>query len=90
MSSRNDIRKEIMAVPEDGSVMTGEDVADYLAKQTTGWEALSRFTRHHNALVNGVAGTENLPYQSSDVLDEPLYRREAVLQWVNLISPKIG
>ncbi len=81
MGLRNEIRKSIMALPEDESVMTGEDVADFLAKQTTGWEDLSRFTRHHNALVNGLPGTENLAHHTSDVLEEPLYRQEDVLKW---------
>ncbi|MHB8698649.1 MAG: hypothetical protein ACYC9J_11590 [Sulfuricaulis sp.] len=37
MGERNDLRKEMMRIPMDGSVMTGEDVADYLTDQTTGW-----------------------------------------------------
>lgn len=86
MGLRNDLRKEVMGLPGDGSVMTAEDVADFLACSPGGWALLKRFTAHHNALVNGTPGKEGLTHEGSNVLKEPVYRRVEVQRWIEVQS----
>lgn len=82
MGLRNELRKAVMSVPPDNSVLTGEDVADLLANTPGRWDLLRRFGKHHNALVAGHPGTEDISFDRSNILDEPLYPREVIAAWI--------
>jgi hypothetical protein len=82
MGQRNQIRKEIMGLPDGGSAMTADDVAENILAAQYGWDLLRRFTRHHNAIVNGLPGTEEIPFDTTNILCEPLYNRDDIHTWL--------
>jgi hypothetical protein len=40
-----------MGLPDGGSAMTADDVAENILAAQYGWDLLRRFTRYHNAIV---------------------------------------
>lgn len=90
MGMRNDLRKAMMKLPDDGSVMTAEDVVQHLQPQPGGWYLMQRFAAHHNAIVNGQSGTERIPHHHQNLLKEPIYRRKDIDRWADKNRPQKG